>query len=84
MRTNRYIKDGMGGPMGSKTDDVKQYKKYENKWKKELKYLKKQKIMLYSIAKKSGSCREIQKIKNTRKEFLKDTYSSSEDWDSNS
>ena len=40
------------------------------------------KIILYSIAKKSGSHREIQKIKKTRKEDLKDKYSSSEDWDS--
>ena len=84
MRTKRPIKDGIGGPVGSRNHAVQQHNKYENKWKKELKYLKKQKIMLYSIAKKSGSCRESQKIKNTRKEALKDTYSSSEDWDSNS
>ena len=27
VRTNRSIKDGMGGPTGSRTDAVKQYKK---------------------------------------------------------
>ena len=83
MRTNRPIKDGMGGPAGSRNHAMQQHKKSENKWKKELKALKKQK-KLYIIAKKSGSRREIQKIKNIRKEDLKDTYYSSEDWDSNS
>ena len=36
--------------------------------------------MLYSIAKKLGLRREIQKIKKMRKEASKETYSSSEDW----
>ena len=40
--------------------------------------------MLYSIAKKSGSCCEIQKIKKIRKEASNDTYSSSEYWESGS
>ena len=48
--------------MGSRDDNVKQHKKSENKWKKGLKYLKKQNKMLYSIAKKSSSRREIKKI----------------------
>ena len=67
MRTKHSIKDGMGGPVGSRNHDVQQHKKYENKWKKELKVLKKQNKMLYIIAKKSGSLREIQKIDNIRK-----------------
>ena len=44
MHTNRTIKDGMGGSVGSRANTVKQYKKSENKWRKELKYFKKQKI----------------------------------------
>ena len=40
--------------------------------------------MLYSITKNSGSRCEIQKIKKIRKEALKDTYSSSDDWGSDS
>ena len=66
MRTNRTIKDGMGGYMGSRADTVKQYKKSEKKWKKELKCINKQKNMLYIIAKKAGSRREIKKIKKIR------------------
>ena len=41
------------------------------KTKKELKALKNQNKMLYSIAKNSGPRREIRKIKNTRKEASK-------------
>ena len=67
VRNKRSIKDGMGGPIGSRTHDVQQHKKSENKCKKELKALNKQNKMLYSIAKKSGSRCEIQKIKNIRK-----------------
>ena len=40
VRTNLSIKYGLGGPMGSMTDAVKQYKKYENKRKKDMKALK--------------------------------------------
>ena len=65
--TKRTIKDGIGGPMGSRTNAAQQYKKSENKWKKELKALKKQNKMIYSISKNSVSHREIQKIKNIRK-----------------
>ena len=28
----QYIKDGLGGPMGSRHKDVKQYKICEHKW----------------------------------------------------
>ena len=46
-----------------------------------MKALKKQNKMLYSIAKKSSSPREIKKIKKIRAEAIKETNSSSEDWD---
>ena len=84
MCTNHHIKDGMGGPDGSRNHAVQQHKKSVNKWKKDIKALKKQNKIIYSIAKKSGSRRELHKIKKIRKEALKDTYSSSEDWDSDS
>ena len=74
----------MGGPISSRNHNVQQHKKSEKKWKKELKALKDQNKMLYSIAKNSGSRCEIQKIQKIRKEASKDTYSSSEDWDSDS
>ena len=67
MHTKRSIKDGMGGPIRSRTHDVQQHKKSEKKWKKDLKALNKQKKMIYSIAKKSSLRREIQKIKMIRK-----------------
>ena len=76
MRTNRSIKDVLGGPIGSITDALKQYKKYENKWKNELKALKNQNKMLYIIANKSGSLRE---IKNIRAKSSKKTGNSSGD-----
>ena len=63
VRTNRSIKYGLRGYMGNRTGAVKQYKKSENKWKKELKSLKKQNKMLYSIANKSLSRREIKDIR---------------------
>ena len=40
VHTKCSIKDGMGGPIGSRTHAVQQHKKSE-KWKKELKALKK-------------------------------------------
>ena len=52
MRTNRTIKDGMGGYVTIRDNTVKQYNKSENKWKKELKALKKQNNLLYIISKK--------------------------------
>ena len=84
VRTKRSIKDGMGGPIESRTHDVQQNKKSEKKWKKDLKALRNQNKMLYSISKKSGLRREINKIKNIRAEASKETYYSSEDWDYNS
>ena len=45
--------------MGSRAEAVKQYKKSENHWEKELKDLNKQNRILYSIGKKSSSRREL-------------------------
>ena len=85
MCTKFSIKDRLGGPMGSRTDAVKQYHKYEKKWKKDLKALKKQNKIIYSIAKKSGSRHDIKKIKNIRAKYSKKTSdSSSDDLDSDS
>ena len=50
-----FIKDGLGGPLGSNSGAVKQYKNSKYKWKKELKALMKQNKILYSISKNSGS-----------------------------
>ena len=83
---NRTIKGGMVVSVGSSTDTVKQYKKSENKWKKELKALKKQKNMLYSIAKKSRLRREIRTIqaKSSKKGRHSSSVSPSDDSDSDS
>ena len=70
MRTNRIIKDGTGGYLGSRTDTVKQYKKSENKQKKELKDLKKHKNMLYIIAKSRRSDQNILRRVSTLVSFF--------------
>ena len=67
----KTTKVGLGGPMGSRDEAMKQYKKSGSKWKKELADLKKQNKMLYSIAKKSGSSREVKKIKKIRNKASK-------------
>ena len=71
MYTNRIIKDGMGGYVVSREDTVKQYKKSGNKWKKELKALKKQDTMIYSIANKPGSRHEIKNINKIQENLLR-------------
>ena len=74
--------------IGSRDDTVKQYKKSEKKWKKELKYLKKQNKIIFSITKKSGSRRELNKINNIRaaskKRYDSNIDSSSDESESNS
>ena len=50
--------------MVRRAEAVKNCKKSESKWKKEVKAQKKQNKMLFSIAKKSSSCREPKNIKN--------------------
>ena len=74
MRTKDLIKDGMGGPMVIRTNYVQQYKKSENKWKKELKALKKQNKIMYSISNKYGSRREIKKIKKIKGEIFQENW----------
>ena len=71
VRTNQFIKYGMLGPVRIRYDAVKQHNKSEKKWKKEIKALKEQNKMIYSISKKSGSRREIKKIRNIRKNLLR-------------
>ena len=71
--TKRSIKYGMGGPIESRTHDLQQHKKSENKCNKEMKSLNKKNKMLYSISKKSGLRREIKKIKNIKAEASKKT-----------
>ena len=66
MRTNRNVKDGLVGSVGSRADTVKQYKKFENKCNKDLKDLNKKKRMLYRISKKPGSRRQIKNINKIR------------------
>ena len=60
------IKEGLGEALGNRDDAVKQYKFSEQKWKKDMKDLKKKKKVLYSISKKSGSRRELKKIKKIK------------------
>ena len=62
----KKIKYGLGRPMRSRSESVKQYKNSESKWKKEFNTLKKQNKISYSIAKTSGSRREIKKINKIR------------------
>ena len=66
IHTNRTIKYVMRGSVGSRVYTVKHYNKSKKKWKKDLKYLKKQNKILYSIDNKLGSRREIKNIKKTR------------------
>ena len=49
---------------------MKRYERSESKWKKELKDLKKQNKIIYSIAKKSGSHCKIKNIKKIRSSAL--------------
>ena len=70
--TNQNIKGRMGESVGSRDNTVKQFKNSENKWKKQMKPLKKQNNMLYRITKNSGSRHEINNIKKVQeKEILR-------------
>ena len=68
---HKTIKDGLGGPMGSRDEAVKQYNNSESNWKKELKDLKNQNNMLFSITKKSRSRFELKNINNVREKASK-------------
>ena len=65
MHTNRTINDEMGGYVVSRADTMKQYKKSENKWKKQ-----NQNKIIYNISNKFGSRR---KFKNIKKIWAKDS-----------
>ena len=80
VRTKQSINDGLVGTMVNRTDAVKQYQKSENKWKKDMKYLRKQNNMIYSIANKYGSRRDIKKINNIRIKASKKNSDSSSDY----
>ena len=60
------IKDVLGGELGHRDNVVKQYKTSKQKRKKELKDIRKQNKMFYSISKKSGSRRELKNIKKIK------------------
>ena len=62
----KSIKDGLGVPLGSRSDDVKHYMNSENKWKKEVKDLKKQNKIIYIFSKKFCSRLELENIKKIR------------------
>ena len=79
----KYIKYGLIGPMGSRSEDANQYKKSLNKWKEELKALSKQNKMLYSISKKSGSRCELKNIKKIKDKFSKKHYNSGSNYSTN-
>ena len=72
----KTIKDGLGGPMGRRSEAVKQYKKSEIKQKKDIKALNKKIKNLFSISKKYGSRRELKMIKKTRATDSKKRYNS--------
>ena len=73
----KTINDGLGGPMGSRYEAVKQSNKSKNKQNKELKALDKQNKMLFRISKKSGLRRKLNNIQNIRAKASKKRYKSS-------
>ena len=80
------IKDGLVGALGNWADAVKHYRKPEKKCKRELKALNKQNNMIYRMAKKYSSCREIKstnKIKSSSSKncsyYISDISSSDSD-----
>ena len=73
------IKEVLGGALYNRADAIKHYKKYEHKWKKELKALKNKNKIIFIIDKKYGARRELKKIKNIKaKAYKKRSYSSSD------
>ena len=51
------IKDGLGEKLCNRSDVVNQYQKYENKWRMELKYLKRKNRMIFNMDFHSSSRR---------------------------
>ena len=60
----KSVKEGLGEILGNRYTAVNQYQKYENKWRRELKSLKKYNKILFSMAKRLGSRCELKNIKN--------------------
>ena len=64
--------------MGNGSDAINNYQKNEKKWKRDLKALKNQRKIIFSMDKKSGLRREHKKIKKIKeKSSKKCSYSSS-------
>ena len=83
-RSNQHsIKDGLGGALDNRAGAVNHYKNYKQKLKKELKAIKNKNKILYGIAKKSGSRRELNKIKNIKANASKKCSNSSSKYSSN-
>ena len=80
---HKPINGGLVGPLEGRSEAVKQYKKSKNKWKNDMKALNKQNKILYSIAKKSGSRRELKNIKNINAKYSKKRCDSSSKYSSN-
>ena len=51
----KSMKYGLRGALGSRSDDVKQYKEFKYKWKKEMNAIREKHKMLCRISKKSRS-----------------------------
>ena len=58
------IRYSLVGSLGNRNNAVKQLQKYKNKWRRELKSLKKQNKIIFSMTKRSGSHHELNKINN--------------------
>ena len=64
----KYLKKGLGGNLGNIDSAVKHLNKSEKNFKRELNSIKKQKKILYRMAKHTGSRRYLKKINNIRSE----------------
>ena len=81
--SNLYsIKEVLLGSLYNRKVDAKQYKKYEHKWKKDMKAPNKQNKMIYGIAKKSRSRHELKKNKKFKSKDFKKCSCSSSDYSS--
>ena len=76
-RSNQaYFRDELVGTLCNSYDVVKHYQKTEKNWKRELKYLKKQKKMLYIMENNYGARSDLKKInKLNNKASKKRSYS---------
>ena len=71
----------MGGTLVNRASTVKKYQKSEKKRKRDLEALKKQNKIIFIMAKRSGSHRELEKIKKMHaKESKKHDYSISDSY----